>query len=160
MINDFTMKDSLEKVEQGTLIFWDPVIQRALTDQASLQWICSAKPVFGRIYDLCVIAKVGEGWYLSDRPEISGLFAFPGNIRFASNPEIILDQEVEIITPLQRKRNLEDPFTSQLKKICFVQRLEIPRGKKALGGLIFYDVFKNEMKQPTGRTHFNIVLKD
>src|SRR5580698_3680410 len=153
MINDFIMKDSLEKVEQGTLIFWDPVIQRALTDQASLQWICSAKPVFGRIYDLCLMAKVGEGWYLSDRPQIPGLFAFPVGIRFAQAPEIILDQDVEIVTPLQRRHNLEDPFTSRLKKVCFVQRVEISRGKKSLGGLIYYDVFKNEVKQPTGRTH-------
>jgi hypothetical protein len=159
MMDELTMKDSLEKVETGTLIFWDPVIQRALTEQSALQWICSAKPVFGRIYDLCIIAKVAEGWYLSDRPQTPGAFAYPVNIRFALDPELSFDREVEALTPLQRGRGKENPYVSFRKKVHFVQRLEVPMDKSRLTGSIVYEVFKNEVKQPTAYTRFSIPLK-
>lgn len=158
-MDDFTMKDSLAKEETGTLIFWDPVIQRALTEQSALQWICSAKPVFGRIYDLCIIAKVAEGWYLSDRPQTPGAFAYPVNIRFALEPELQFDRGVEALIPLQRQRDKESPFISFRKKLHFIQRLEVPMDRPRLTGRIVYEVFKNEVKQPTACTHFSIPLK-
>lgn len=160
MFNELIMKDSLEKVETGTLIFWDPVIQRALTEQSALQWICSARPVFGRIYDLCLIAKVAEGWYLSDRPQTPGAFAYPVNIRFALDPELFFDRELEAISPLQRQHGKEGPYLSFRKKLYFVQRVEIPHDKQRLSGRIVYEVFKNEVKQPTAYTPFSILLKE
>jgi hypothetical protein len=146
--------------ERGTLIFWDPVIQRALTDQSALQWICSAKVAFGRIYDLCLIAKVGEGWYLSDHKQTPGAFAYPVNIRFALDPEIYYDKDIAVISPLKRKIIAEEKITPFRRKLYFTQRLEIPFGKEKLSGCILYDVFKNEVSQPAARTHFSILLKE
>lgn len=147
-----------QKVETGTLIFWDPVIRRALTEQSALQWICSAKPVFGSIYDLCLIAKVAEGWYISDRPQTPGAFAYPVNLRFAQPPSFQFDGIVEAMSPLDgRPDEHAQPFR---RRLCFTQRVEIPQGRGVLSGHIIYDVFRNEVRQPTAHTPFSIPLKD
>ena len=147
-----------EMAETGTLIFWDPIIRRALTEQSALQWICSAKPVFGRIYDLCLIAKVSEGWYLSDRPQTPGAFAYPVNLRFVQSPAFIIDNEIE---SMGETRLLKDaPYQPFRRKLSFTQRVEVPRGRSVLSGRIVYDVFKNEVRQPTAHTSFSIPLKD
>jgi len=162
MINVVAMINEIRnsRTETGTLIFWDPVIQRALTEQSALQWICSAKPVFGRIYELCLIAKVAEGWYLSDSPQTPGAFAYPVDIRFALDPELSYDGEVEPINALRRCAGKERPYTSFRRKLYFVQRMEIPRYVQRLSGRIVYEVFKNEVKQPTAYTPFTIPLKE
>lgn len=161
---ELIMKETLELGEQGTLLFWDPIIRRALTEQAALQWICSAKPIFGRIYDLYLVAKVGEGWYFTDQPQTPGAFAYPVNIRFALEPELFLDKDVEPLSELQRINELqrkEEPLHASFrKKLTFVQRVEIPEGKLSLNGKLVYEVFKNETMQPTGCTNFKILLKD
>ncbi len=155
---ELIMKETLELGEQGTLLFWDPIIRRALTEQAALQWICSARPVFGRIYDICLVAKVGEGWYFTDQPQTPGAFAYPVNIRFALEPELFLDKDVEPLSGLQRK---EDPIGASFrKKQTFVQRVEIPEGKLSLTVKLVYEVFKNETMQPSGCTNFRILLRD
>jgi hypothetical protein len=146
--------------ETGTLIFWDPVIRRALTEQSALQWICSAKPVFGRIFDVSLIAKVGEGWYLSDRPQKPGAFTYPVNIRFALDPELHVDRDVEAVSPLRRQHDKKGFYGSFRNKLYFVQRLEIPRYRQHITGRLVYEVFKNEVKEPTAYTPFIIPLKD
>lgn len=154
-MNETLTKD---KVETGTVIFWDPAIRRALTEQSALQWICSAKPVFGSIYDLCLIAKVSEGWYISDRPQTPGAFAYPVNLRFAQPPAFRFDCAVETMSPLEsRLLKQVQPFR---QKLCYTQRVEIPRGHAVLSGQIVYDVFKNEVRQPTAHTPFSIPLKE
>lgn len=145
--------------EKGTLIFWDPIIQRALTDQSALQWICSARVVVGRIYELYLIAKVGEAWCLSDRKQPEA-FAHPVNIRFAQNPGIYYDKDIAIVSPLKRKAIPGEKNLLFRRKAYFTQRLEIPFGKDKLSGCIQYNVFKNEVPQPAARTHFNILLKE
>lgn len=160
MNNQFAAEDPPTNLETGTLIFWDPVIRRALTEQSALQWICSAKPVFGRIFDISLIAKVGEGWYLSDSSQTPGAFAYPIHIRFATDPALYLDQSVEAISPLHREHGKEGPARSFRKKLYFVQRLEIPRDSRHISGRLVYEVFKNEVKQPTADTPFSIPLKD
>ena len=154
------MKGTTVQGEQGTLLFWDPVIQRALTDQSALQWICSARLMFGRIYDLSLIAKVGEGWYLSDQPTASRVFAHPVSIRFALQPEIFYDNDVEVLTPLQRRVSRREDNASFTRKFYFTQRIEIPFRKDALSGCILYDVLAGEVLQPAARTHFSILLKE
>jgi len=154
------MKETTVQGEKGTLIFWDPVIQRALTDQSALQWICSARVVSGRIYELCLIAKVGEAWCLSDRKQPPEAFAHPVNIRFAKNPGIYYDKDIAIVSPLKRKVIPGEKDLLFRRKAYFMQRLEIPFGKEKLSGCILYDVFINEVPQPAARTHFNILLKE
>jgi hypothetical protein len=156
------MKETLtrEMVETGTLIFWDPIIRRALTEQSSLQWIFSAKPVFGRIYDLCLIAKVSEGWYISDRPQTPGAFAYPVNLRFAQPPVFQFDCAVESMNPEGGRLLKQTQCPPFRRKLCFAQRVEVPRGRAALTGQIVYDVYKNEVRQPTAHTPFSIPLKE
>jgi hypothetical protein len=158
MDNEFATSDAMARLETGTLIFWDPVIRRALTEQSALQWICSSKPVFGRIFDISLIAKVSEGWYLSDSAQTPRAFAYPTHIRFALDPELYLDGAVEAISPLRRQQG--GVWPSFRKKMHFIQRLEIPRNKLCVSGLLVYEVFKNEVKQPTAYTPFSIPLKD
>lgn len=116
--------------------------------------------MFGRIYELSLIAKVGEGWHLSDQPTASRVFAHPVSIRFALQPEIFYDNDVEVLTPLQRRASPDEDNASFRRKLYFTQRIEIPFRKDALSGCILYDVLTGEVLQPAARTHFRILLKE
>lgn len=130
--------------------------------QNPVSWSFSSKKIDAKTFEIYLTATIQPGWHLYSQSQGDDAIAMPTDIRFNTNPLVVLDGAVKEMGTMERYEDKKLGLTANQysEKVVFVQTVKLKGPAKTnISGTVEYQTCDDEKCLPPKKLNFSLALK-